>query len=212
MMEYLNLTPVASIIFVFTIVTSFYAFNDPQLNGKFMLHPYSIVHRKAKYYTVLTSGLIHADMMHLLFNMLTFFFFAFPLEQLLGHWQFATLYIVTMVLADIPSILKHKDNYAYHSLGASGAISGVLFSAILFAPFMQIGFLFLPPSMGIWAVVFGPLYLVYCYFMAKQSRDNINHDAHFFGALAGLLLTVVLSPGIIQSFIDQIAAKLGASG
>lgn len=207
-MEYLTLAPVASIIFVFTLVTSFWAFNDPQLNGKFMLHPYSIIHHKKKYFTVITSGLIHADLMHLFFNLFTFYFFAFPLEQLLGHWQFGVLYVASMVLADIPSILKHKDNYAYHSLGASGAISGVLFSIILFAPFMEIGFLFLPPSLGIWAVIFGPLYLLYCYYMAKQARDHVNHDAHFFGALAGMVLTVILSPGVIPDFIAQIVAKL----
>ena len=209
-MQYLNDTPVASIIFIFTIITSFYAFNDPQLNGKFMLHPYSIVNHKTKYYTVITSGLIHADLMHLFFNMFTFYAFAFQLEQLLGHWQFGLLYIASMVLADIPSIMKHKDNYSYHSLGASGAISGVLFSYILFFPFNKIGIF--PIPFGIYSAVFGVLYLVYCYFMSKQSRDNINHDAHFFGALAGIVLTIILSRGIIPSFIDQIAGKLTGGG
>ncbi|WP_316769839.1 rhomboid family intramembrane serine protease [Pedobacter frigiditerrae] len=212
MMQYLNDTPVASIIFIFTLITSVYAFNDHSVYGKFMLHPYSIVHHKAKYFTVITSGLIHADGMHLFFNMATFFFFAFPLEQLLGHWQFGLLYILSMVLADIPSILKHKNDYRYHSLGASGAISGVLFSMILFAPFMQIGILFLPPQLGIWAIIFGPLYLFYCYYMSKKSNDNINHDAHFFGALAGILLTVILFPGIIPHFVAQVMTKLTGGG
>nr|WP_225870977.1 rhomboid family intramembrane serine protease [Pedobacter frigiditerrae] len=207
MMQYLNDTPVASIIFVFTLITSVYAFNDATVYGKFMLHPYTVSKGK-KLYTYITSGLIHADWTHLIFNMLTFYFFAFPLEQLLGHWQFGLLYIVSMVLADIPSVLKHKNEYRYHSLGASGAISGVLFSMILFAPFMQIGILFLPPQLGIWAIIFGPLYLFYCYYMSKKSNDNINHDAHFFGALAGILLTVILSPGIISDFIAQIITKL----
>ncbi|TCC94577.1 rhomboid family intramembrane serine protease [Pedobacter frigiditerrae] len=206
-MQYLNDTPVASIIFVFTLITSVYAFNDATVYGKFMLHPYTVSKGK-KLYTYITSGLIHADWTHLIFNMLTFYFFAFPLEQLLGHWQFGLLYIVSMVLADIPSVLKHKNEYRYHSLGASGAISGVLFSMILFAPFMQIGILFLPPQLGIWAIIFGPLYLFYCYYMSKKSNDNINHDAHFFGALAGILLTVILSPGIISDFIAQIITKL----
>ena len=212
MLQYLNAMPVASIIFVFTLITSIYAFNDHQIYGKFMLHPYSIVNNKSRYYTIITSGLIHADMMHLIFNMFTFFFFAFALEQLLGHWQFGLLYIGSMILADIPSILKHKDDYGYHSLGASGAISGVLFSMILFAPFMQIGVFPLPPQYGPWAIVFGPLYLFYCYYMAKQARDNVNHDAHFFGAIAGIVFTIILSPGIIPSFIEQIMMKLASYG
>jgi membrane associated rhomboid family serine protease len=134
------------------------------------------------------------------------------LEQLLGHWQFGLLYIGSMVLADIPSILKHKNDYGYQSLGASGAISGVLFSMILFAPFMQIGIFPLPPQYGLWAIVFGPLYLLYCYYMARQARDHVNHDAHFFGALSGLVLTIILKPEIIQSFIAQVAAKLSGAG
>src|SRR6187551_839370 len=121
-MEFLINTPVASLIFVFTIVTSLYAFNDNGLFGKFMLHPYS-VSRKHKVYTLITSGLIHADWMHLIFNMMSFYFFAFRLESLMGSWQFGLLYFVSLILSDIPSVIKHKDDMWYNSLGASGAIS-----------------------------------------------------------------------------------------
>lgn len=201
MMQYLNETPVASIIFLFTIITSIYAFNDPNLYGKFMLHPYSISKGK-KLFTFITSGLIHADWMHLFFNMFTFFAFAFQLEKLLGHWQFGLLYFVSMILADITSVTKHKDHFWYHSLGASGAVSGVLFSFILFFPLSKI--MIFPIPFGIYAIVFGVLYLVYCYYMSKQSKDNINHDAHFFGALTGIILTLILEPGIIPHFIQQL--------
>lgn len=201
MMQYLNETPVASIIFLFTIVTSLFAFNDNQVYGKFMLHPYSVAKGK-NLYTFITSGLIHADWMHLFFNMFTFVAFAFKLETLIGHWQFGLLYIVSMVLADIPSVLKHKEDYRYHSLGASGAISAVLFSYILFYPLSKL--LIFPIPFGIPAIIFGVLYLVYCYFMSKQSRDNINHDAHFFGAIAGIIFTILLSPGIIPHFLQQL--------
>ncbi len=200
-MEYLNVAPVASLIFVFTLITSLYAFNDNQLYGKFMLHPYSIA-KGNKYFTFITSGLIHADWMHLFFNMFTFFFFAFQLEAMIGHWQFALLYFVSLVLSDIPTVIKHKDDYRYSSLGASGAISGVLFSYILFQPLSIIGVMFIPMP----AIVFGVLYLVYCMYMSKNSRDSINHDAHFFGALTGLIFTVILVPGVIANFIAQLAS------
>lgn len=200
-MEYLNAAPVASIIFIFTLVTSIYAFNDNSVFGKFMLHPYS-VSKGHRIYTFITSGLIHADWMHLFFNMFTFYFFAFQLEVMIGHWQFATLYIISLIVSDIPTVLRHKNEYRYTSLGASGAISAVLFSYILFQPLSMIGVMFIPMP----AIVFGVLYLVYCMYMSKNSRDNINHDAHFFGAITGLILTVLLVPGIVSHFIGQLAS------
>lgn len=205
-MEYLQHTPVASIIFVFTIITSIYAFNDPGLFGKFMLHPYS-VSRKHKVYTLVTSGLIHADWMHLIFNMMTFFFFAFQLEAMIGSWQFGVVYFMGLILSDIPSVIKHKNDMWYNSLGASGAISAVLFSYILFQPFSSM--IIFPLPISIWAIIFGPLYLLYCVYASRQSRDNINHDAHFFGALAGLIVTVLIVPGAIPHFLGQILAKIG---
>lgn len=205
-MEYLQHTPVASIIFVFTIITSIYAFNDPTLFGKFMLHPYS-VSRRYKIYTLITSGLIHADWMHLIFNMMTFFFFAFQLEAMIGSWQFGVVYFMGLILSDIPSVIKHKNDMWYNSLGASGAISAVLFSYILFQPFSSM--IIFPLPIPIWAIIFGPLYLLYCVYASRQSRDNINHDAHFFGALTGLIVTVLIVPGVIPHFLDQLFAKIG---
>lgn len=204
-MEYLNATPVASIIFIFTLITSIYAFNNHEVYGKFMMHPYT-VSKGRNLYTFITSGLIHADWMHLFFNMFTFYFFAFRLEALIGHWQFALIYIGSLILSDIPTVIKHKDNYSYHSLGASGAISAVLFSYILFYPTTLIGVMFIPMP----AVVFAVLYLIYSWYMAKRGLDNIGHDAHFFGALTGLIFTVVLVPGIIPHFIEQLQLGIQA--
>ncbi|GGE59226.1 membrane associated rhomboid family serine protease [Pedobacter psychrotolerans] len=201
-MEYLNVAPVASIIFVFTLVTSLYAFYDQSLYGKFMLHPYS-VSKGHKVFTLITSGLIHADWMHLFFNMFTFYAFAFTLEQMMGSWQFGLLYFLSLVLSDLPTVFKHKDDFHYNSLGASGAISAVLFSYILFNPMSKIYIMFIP--IGIPAVIFGGLYLVYCMYASKNSRDNINHDAHFFGALTGLIFTVIFVPNIIQHFIAALS-------
>lgn len=205
-MEYITNTPVASIIFLFTIITSIYAFNDPALYGKFMLHPYS-VSRRYKLYTLITSGLIHADWMHLIFNMITFLSFGFALEKTVGSLNFGIIYFVSLIISDIPSVIKHKNDMWYNSLGASGAISAVLFSCILFFPFSKM--YIMPIPIAIWAIVFGPLYLVYCVYASKQSGDNINHDAHFFGALSGLILTVILVPGVIPRFVEQLLAKIG---
>ncbi|WP_443937116.1 rhomboid family intramembrane serine protease [Pedobacter sp. MW01-1-1] len=203
-MEYLQTTPVASIIFIFTLVTSLYAFNDTSLYGKFMLHPYSVYRRK-NVYQLLTSGLIHADWMHLFFNLFTFYAFAFALESRMGSWQFGLLYVVSLVVSDLPTVIKQKDNFHYNSLGASGAISAVLFSYILFDPLSKIYIMFIP--FGIYAIVFGVLYLVYCFYASRNSRDHINHDAHLFGALAGLILTIILVPGIIHNFLEILQQK-----
>lgn len=198
-MQYLNETPVASIIFIFTIITSIYAFNDQQLYGKFMLHPYTVSKGK-NLYTFITSGLIHADYMHLLFNLFTFYFFAFSLEKMMGHWQFGLLYFASLILSDIPSVIKHKNHFWYNSLGASGAISAVLFSYILFKPLTIIGVMFIPMP----AILFAVLYLAYSWYMAKNAKDNIGHDAHFFGAITGLVFTIIFVPGIVPNFLSSL--------
>jgi membrane associated rhomboid family serine protease len=205
-MEYLIHTPVASIIFLLTIVTSIYAFSNHDLYGKFMLHPYS-VSRRHKVYTLLTSGLIHGDWMHLIFNMMTFYFFAFQLEAIFGCGYFSLFFFCGVFFCDTLLFINQKHDMWYNSLGASGAISAVLFSYILFQPFSSM--IIFPIPIPIWAIIFGPLYLIYCVYASKQSRDNINHDAHFFGALTGLIVTVLIVPGAIPHFIGQLLAKIG---
>lgn len=204
-MEYLTLAPVASIIFVITIITSLIAFGNQNLYGRLMLHPYN-VSRGRYIYTIITSGLIHKDWMHLFFNMMSYYFFAFQLEPVLGHWQFGVLYVLSLILSDMPSVIKHKENYSYYSLGASGAVSAIVFSAILYNPLGKM--MILPIPVAIPAVIFGVLYLVYCSYATKYSRDNINHDAHFYGALSGLMITILFHPGIVPFFFQQITGKV----
>jgi membrane associated rhomboid family serine protease len=198
MEQYFNAAPVAWVIFIITIVTSLITFSNRAMHARLMLHPYSVT-RGHNVYTIITSGFIHADWMHLIFNMVSYFFFAFSLEQNLGHWQFGLLYMVSLVLSDLPSIAKHKDDYGYHSLGASGAISAVIFSGILFDPRGTIYIYGIP--IASW--LFGILYLIYCWYASKQSRDNINHDAHFFGAISGIFITIILYHQIIPHFLQQ---------
>lgn len=200
MEQYLAAAPVASIIFVLIIITSLLAFSNENLYSKLMLHPHS-VYRGEKTYTIVTSGFIHKDWMHLFFNLFSYYFFAFNLERYLGHWQFGMLYLGSLVLSDLPSIFKHRNDFWYHSLGASGAISGVIFSYILFEPLSKM--MIFPLPIPLPAVLFGVLYLVYCAYASKVSRDAINHDAHFFGAISGILITILLYHQIIPHFFGQ---------
>ncbi|MCO5936863.1 rhomboid family intramembrane serine protease [Mucilaginibacter sp. RB4R14] len=199
-MEIFLATPVASIIFVITLATSLWAFSNENIYGEFILNPYN-VSRGHKVYTVITSGLIHKDWNHLFFNMLSYYFFAFQLEALLGHWQFGLLYVLSLILSDLPSIQKHKDDIWYNSLGASGAISAVIFSFIMFNPKAQMGLMFIPIPIPAW--IFGVLYLVYCHFASKHARDNVNHDAHLYGAVSGVVITFALHHEVINEFIRQ---------
>jgi membrane associated rhomboid family serine protease len=204
-MENLILAPVASVIFALTILVSLIAFSNQNLYGKLMLHPYN-VSRGHYVYTIITSGFIHKDWMHLFFNMMSFYFFAFQLEPVLGHFQFGVLYMISLILSDMPSVIKHRENYSYYSLGASGAVSAVVFSAILYNPLGKM--MILPIPIEIPAVIFGVLYLVYCSYATKYARDNVNHDAHFYGALSGLLITILFHPGVVPFFIQQITEKV----
>lgn len=206
---YLRNAPVASVIFAVTLAASFYVFNRPTQHKEWMLHPYSLTLGR-RYHTLITSGFIHADLPHLILNMITFYFFAFPLEILMmqeagggviGHILFAVLYLLSMVLADIYSVFRHKDNPGYFSLGASGAISGVLFSFILFAPDSEIG-LFIIPTIP--APLFALLYIIFTYYASRKQYGNINHDAHLWGAVAGTVLTIAFFPHILPEFIDTV--------
>ncbi len=204
MFQILNETPVSVIIFIFTIATSIFAFYDHSLYGKFMLHPYSVSKGK-NIHQLISSGFIHKDWQHLIFNMLSYYFFAFDLERTMGHWQFGVLYILCLILSDLPTVFKHKNNYNYHSLGASGAVCSVLFSFILYSPFTTL--LILPIPFPIWAVVYGFLFLIYTSYAGRKANDGINHQAHFYGALSGLFITILLSPQVITNFISLLNAK-----
>jgi len=175
-----------------------------------ILHPYSFFKQK-KYYTIFSSGLIHGDMMHLLFNMLTFYFFAFAVEYTfrstapdpaIGSFKFFLLYFASMVIADVPSLIKHRNDYGYRSLGASGAISAVVFSFILYYPEVKMGLFILPPIIP--APIFALLYLAYCHYASRHAQDNINHDAHMYGAISGVVLTILFNPEVISIFKDKL--------
>lgn len=201
MEQYLTEAPVASVIFAITIIVTLIAFSNEAFYSRLILQPYNVA-RGSYLYTLITSGFIHKDWMHLFFNMLTYYFFAFPLEAQLGHWQFGLLYMLSLILSDLPSVVKHKNDLWYRSLGASGAISAVVFSAILFNPMSKM--MILPLPIPIPAILFGVLYLIYCSYASKQERGTINHDAHLFGALSGIMITVLLLPPIVPYFFHKV--------
>lgn len=203
-MDFIIDAPIASFIFFITIGLSLHTmYNDRKLMRKLMLHPYSI-HKNRNLYTIITSAFVHADMNHLLFNMLSFFFFAFQLEKIVGHIPFLIIYSCGIVFSDLSTLWKNKNNAFYYSLGASGAISAVLFSYILFDPLSKI-YLFLIP-IGIPAYIFALLYLAYCVYAAKKQYDNVNHEAHFYGAITGLVITSILFPHVLGYFLRSILA------
>lgn len=201
MPNYFADTPVSSSILIITIGVSLYAlYKDESIIDRFILHPYRVVRHK-EYYRLFTSGVIHADMWHLIFNMVSLQSFTFLLERQLGSILFLILYLTCLVGSDITTLIKNRDNPFYMSLGASGAVSGVIFSFILFFPNSEIGILFIP--IGIPAPVFGILFLLYSYYSANYQYDNINHDAHLWGALTGFLLTSAYNPDLFKMFVSN---------
>ncbi|MGA2298668.1 MAG: rhomboid family intramembrane serine protease [FCB group bacterium] len=195
-------SPFATLIFVVTIGISLLClYGKNNLYERLLLHPWSIA-KKNTWYMFITSGFVHADIPHLMFNMLSFMFFAFTLEQIIGSLYFVIIYFISLILSNVSTVIKHRNDFGYRAVGASGAISGVLFSYILFEPTSKIMVFFIP--IGIPAPIFALLYLAYCFFAAKKAADSINHEAHLWGALAGLILTIILIPDILPYFIHKV--------
>jgi membrane associated rhomboid family serine protease len=198
--EYLIQAPIALFFFLITIVTSLAGFRDQNIILKFIMWPNRMLGIDGggrQYYRLLTSALIHADWMHLIFNMLTFYFFAFMLEiYYLGHVGFLILYVGGALFSSLPDLFNHRRDPQYMSLGASGAISAVVFSFILFNPTAMLGVFFFVP-MPAW--LFAILYLAFSYYAGRNQgagmlSGNINHAAHLWGAIAGLGITLLIEP------------------
>jgi membrane associated rhomboid family serine protease len=183
----------ALLIFVATIGASLAGlFANRQIIEHSVFRPYE-VRRGKGIATPITSGFVHADLPHLIFNMLTFYFFAFPLEDRIGALRFALLYFLALIVSDVGTYLKHRNDAQYASLGASGAISAVLFAAIVYFPWMEL--FIIPIPLPIPAPLFAVAYVGYSWWSARQARGRINHDAHLGGALFGLLFVLLTDPG-----------------
>ncbi len=194
------------IIVAITCLVSFIAFSNGKLMEDLIFYPPAITNNN-QWYRFITSGFIHADIQHLAFNMFTLYFFG-------RNWEFAyvgeldvratwyiILYLGALVASQIPSYLKNKNNYRYSSLGASGAVSAVVFSNILLMPWSTLYVFILPVP----AIIYAILYLSYTIYMGKRGGDNVNHDAHLWGAIFGIAFSIALRPEVVGIFLQSMA-------
>jgi len=195
------------LIIILIVITSVTAWQNRTMFDKLKLNPYMVYHKK-EYIRIVSHSLLHADWMHLIFNMLTLYFFGEFVESGLslyfksGVLLYILLFILGAVISSIPSVLKHKNNHWYNSVGASGAVAAILFAGILFEPKLGIYIFFIPiPIPG---YLFGIAYLAYSHYMSRKNADNINHDAHFAGAVFGFLFPILLKPDLVQIFIYKL--------
>ncbi|TDB60438.1 rhomboid family intramembrane serine protease [Arundinibacter roseus] len=196
------------ILILVTVGISYYAWQNPLVLEKLMLNPYKVT-KKNEYYRFVTSGFIHADFGHLIFNMLSFWFFGEAIERLFGmlfgqygQAYFLALYILGIIVSDIPTFLKNRHKANYNSLGASGGVAAVLFAAILYAPLLEICLYFFICMPGF---IFGLLFLGYSFYESRRGGGFVNHDAHMYGAIFGMLFMAAVYPGAVPGFFEQIS-------
>ncbi|MDX1684696.1 MAG: rhomboid family intramembrane serine protease [Saprospiraceae bacterium] len=198
---------ITTILVLLTGIISVQAFQRPAYHKKLAHHPYSVYHNK-EWYRLITAGFVHGSWAHLLINMFVLWMFGERIELYytqiwgpnFGRLYYILVYLVTVFGANIPSLLKHKDNPSYYSIGASGGVSGIVFIFILFHPWEKLYLYFILPIYGI---VAGILYLIYSHWASRRSNDNIDHSAHFYGAILGMAFTVSLKPSLINLFIAR---------
>ena len=179
-------------LIVVNVLISYKGFNDISFFRKYEFHVGSI--RSGEQIRMLSSGFLHADLTHLIFNMLTLWFFAPVVISYLGDISFLMIYFGSLIFGSLLTMFFHKDDYGYRAVGASGAVTGVLYSAILLQPDMMLGIFFVIPMP---AYIFGILYLLYSIYGMKAKNDNIGHTAHFGGAIGGYLITLLKVPSLL---------------
>lgn len=210
-LSYLLEAPVALVLLIIIVGISIWGLLDEDFKDKHILIPYDMLVYK-EYWRIITSGFIHGNSLHLMFNMGTFYFFAFILEHRLGHWQFLLLYFLGLILSNLAVVIRHKNDTAYEgTLGASGAISAVVLSTTICNPYLKFG---LPYISEVWPVFQLPGFVVAFAFivyslanMFRKTEMDINHAAHLWGALAGIALTFILKPGVID-LLEKWASRL----
>jgi membrane associated rhomboid family serine protease len=181
------------VIIAATILFSLKGFNDLAFFRKFEFHIGSI--RAGDHIRMVTSGFLHGDMGHLFFNMFTLYMFAPVVVNYFGSASFFLIYMASLVCGSLLTLLMHKNEYSYRAIGASGAVIGILYSAILIDPGMNLYLFFIP--IPIPAYLFGIGYLLYSIYGMKAKNDNIGHTAHFGGAIGGYLITLLKEPTMI---------------
>jgi membrane associated rhomboid family serine protease len=187
------------VIIAVTVLISYKGFNDLSFFRKFEFHVGSIL--KGEQIRMISSGFLHVDMGHLFFNMVTLWFFAPLVLAYLGNWTFVLVYMGSLIFGNLLTLLFNKNNYSYRAVGASGAVTGVLYSAILLQPDMMLGLFFVIP---IPAYLFGILYLLYSIYGMKSQNDNIGHSAHFGGAVGGYVITLIEQPQLLVDHSEMV--------
>ena len=189
-------------------IVSYFSFTNRELFEKLLFNPY-VIAREKEFYRFISSAWLYADMMHLFINLYVLYSFGNYLGYItkiwfgnIGSFYYLFIFMGSVIIGHIPSYIKHKDYYGFSSVGASGGVSGVLFACILIDPLMELRLFFAIP---INSLIFGILYLAYTYYMSKKGQDNINHDAHLWGALGGIGLLIAIKPQVINSFIQQLS-------
>ena len=205
--------PITITLTIITIIVSLLAFNNQETMDRLIFYPPAITKDK-QFYRFITSGFIHADMMHLAFNMLSFYFFSILVEpkfiEYFGDWGRATyfiMYILALIVSILPTYYKNANNRNYRSLGASGAVSAVVFAGLMISPLSMIGFFIIPPIIP--GFIFGPLYLLCSAYLDRKGGGNVNHSAHIWGALFGVVFITIATrlfshEDIWASFVDQV--------
>ena len=206
----LTQAPLTIAIIIITGITSYMAFNNPELNAKLIFNPYTI-NKRREWHRFWTYGLLHANWIHLALNLFVLFGFGTSVEKAykahfgnLGSVYYLMLYVLGLSASTLYDYFKHRENWNYNAVGASGAVSAVLFAAILFHPTEILHIYAIIPMP---AVIAGALYLIYSYYMARRGNDNIGHDAHFWGAVWGLAFTAMLDYRILFEFWYQISSS-----
>ena len=194
------------VIIAITCLISYLAFSNEKLMEDLIFYPPAIT-RDHQWYRFVTSGFIHADMMHLGFNMLTLYFFGRNLEYVYSEYfgvskiWYVILYFSALIVSQIPSYLKNKNSYYYRSLGASGAVSAIVFSMILLMPWSTLYVFIIPVP----AIIYAIFYLGYSIYMSKKGGDSINHDAHIWGAIFGIVFSIALHPDVLTIFLQEMS-------
>ena len=199
------------VIVAVTVLVSWRAFNDRALLERLILWPPAVERRK-QYDRLLGYGFVHADWMHLIFNMITLWSFGTAVERVFSEWitpvGYVLFYLSAIVVSILPTYITHRNDANYRSLGASGGVSAVLFAFILFDPWSKL--IIFPIPVPIPAFLFAILYVGYSIWMDRRGRDNVNHSAHLWGAAYGLLFTVLLEPKVLAHFTQTLFRTGGA--
>jgi membrane associated rhomboid family serine protease len=197
------------VIIAITVLVSLAALSNRALMDKLLFSPYLIIHKK-EWFRLISHGFVHADYIHLAINMIVLYSFGSSIEstfsflrdqgEINNHWlHIVTIYLGGIVISSLTTLKKHKDNFYYQSVGASGAVSAFVFMHIFFFPLKNLYFFGILP---IPAILFGIGYLFYSHYKSRKSNDNINHDAHFVGAVFGFCYPLLINPKFIRYFID----------